>query len=755
MLFLKGLQRWKKIAASLVFILMVLFLLRTTALDRVPKASRLYMDEYDFSSADAVPFHRLEQVLPPNQNTLKGIAFAFAEVPSEGYLQVMIYSGNFLIYGGRIDFDSAVTGGYSRLYLHLPPETDNVRYITLEVKDTAQHASVCVKSFDDASANSFPLYVDEKEASKKQLLLAFEYNTPLSVGQKAAYITPRLLLFIFILAVILNFEKVLFISDRLISLRSYRLMRMYCNTPGKVFLFILFCAYTGFAAIGSRTLILPLETYVSIKKMLIYTAAFLLAIPVNIAALCLFHFYVLHSSSKSERIPKRQFVTIVLMLIGLPAVFTLAAYNPLISTYDTMTAVHDARNLSTASGDWVPVLYTLMIRTGLNILDNVCVIAIEQLLFWGFIITRVLLYARKKGVRDGILFSLALFIGCNPANVLHINSGWKDIPYACSLLWVVFNMIRITLDEKEYVKSLSFHMEFAVSLACTYLFRKNGAAPFLTVIALLLVFFRGYRKRYISILLSIFIIFIIEVPVCRVLNISLSPMYTDQRAYSAFAVDSVGMYLAEAEMNEKALNFVTQSTDKYNNNKYRPTYYNFWSLSHFDNRVDARDFISFACKTIIRNPVKYLKVSFARNDILWDILPGDGRIISLMNYRSEVSDPHWQEIATERVPNTLTGLLDRFYSFTEKSVIYEVLFYRCGLYSWISLFTLLLSVFADKKRSGILIHAPLLSQIIGLWVTSGYGGEFRFYWPENTICLVYILTLPFLLRMSKGRPGAA
>ncbi len=46
----------------------------------------------------------------------------------------------------------------------------------------------------------------------------------------------------------------------------------------------------------------------------------------------------------------------------------------------------------------------------------------------------------------------------------------------------------------------------------------------------------------------------------------------------------------------------------------------------------------------------------------------------------------------------------------------------------------------------LLIHIPLLLQIFGLWATSGYGGEFRFYWPQNTVCLVYLLTLPFLCR---------
>ncbi len=737
---------WKNTAAGLVIVLMALFLFRTAVLDRVPKESRLYTEEYDFSAGETVSFRHLTQILPRDPERLRGIAFAFARVPSEGFLQVKVYDGDLMIYGGRIDFYSAVTDDYSSLYLNLPPAADKVRHMELEVQDTDQSASVYVKNADKSAAGLLPLSADGKEAAGKQLLCAYEYHPALSSGQKARYIVPRLLLFILVLAAILNSERILHITDRFIFLRPYRLLRTYCNTPEKGILFVLFCAYSGFAAAGSNTLILPLEAFVTVKKLLVFTAAFLLAIPVNTAVLYLFHLYILHSQAGEDRMPKRRFAAVILSLIVLPAIITLIAYNPLISSNDTMTAVHDARNLSEASGDWVPVVYTLMIRGGLNILDNVCVIAIEQLLFWGFVITRILLYAREKGVRDGILFGFALFIGCNPANVLHINSGWKDIPYACSLLWVVFNLIRLTVDEKKYAGRLSFYAAFAVSLALTYLSRKNGAAPFLTVITILLLFFRGYRKRFAAILLSILLIFIVEVPVCRILNIGLSPMYTDQRAYSAFAVDSVGMYLAEAEMNEKALNFVAQSTGKYNNNKYQPTYYNFWSLSHFDSRVEAKDFIAFAGDTIIRNPVKYLRVSLARNDLLWNILPGDGRIISLKNYRSEVTNPQWQELAALRKPNILTGLFDGFYTYTEKSDIYEALFYRCGLYSWLCLLTLLLFVFAGKKRSGMLIHAPLLSQILGLWFTSGYGGEFRFYWPLNTICLVYIMMLPVLCR---------
>lgn len=809
-----GLPKWKKTTAGFITVLMLLFLFYSLVLDHVPatgtpNAGNIVVSNgvseeagHDSFAVDAAQnvvlelyseeiatFHQFRQVLPSDQRRLRSIAFAFADVPKDGYLQVNVHDGDLLIYGGRIDFSRVIAGEYTGLYLNLPPSSNSTRYMTLEVQNTEEDASVYVTG--------------------SNLLCRYEYRIASSMGNRMVYILPRILLFILLLAGILYSENILILTDRVFEYRAavlvfelmagcflapyayhgrrwlilicmtiiglaaglaapqaYRTVRKQCDTPAKGILFILFSAYTGFAVTGSNTLILPFQTCVTIPKLLVFILAVLWAIPVNMAAFSLLRFYISRSLiirntggrnnanginaddiNVEKRMSKRLFITIVLLLIWIPAVITLCAYNPLISTYDTMTAVHDARNLSTASGDWIPALYTLSIRAGLNILDNVCVIAIEQLLFWSFVITKILLYARRKGIRDELLICFALFIGLNPANVLHVNTGWKDIPYACALLWLVLNLIKITVDGKQYADRTSFHLEFAISLACTYMFRKNGVAPFLAVIVLLLVFFREHRKRYIAIVLSAFFIFLIEGPVCRLFHIGMQPMYKDQRIYTAFAVDSVGMYLAEAEMNEKALNFVAQSTGKHNNNTYRPTYYNFWSLAHFDDRIGAGDFIAFAGDAVLKNPVKYLKVSLARNDILWDIFPGEGRYNTL-NCRSEVKEPHWLEIATPRHENILTRLSERFYKAADNSVLYEVLYYRCGLYCWLSLFALLVSALAGRGGKGILIHTPAIAQIFGLWATSGYGGEFRFYWPQNTVCLLLLLTLPVVCVIS-------
>ena len=755
---------WKKAASALVIGLMLLFLFYTAVLDHVPAEEPFGTTELDPPSGEAVSFRQLSQTLPSDPKRLRGISFALSDVPADGYLQVKVFDGDYLIYGGRVDFSTAAAGEYTALYLNLPAPSDGPRYLTFEVMDTEDEAAVYVRDTDGDRPGVLSLSADGKEVPGKQLLCAFEYRTASSFRQKAAYILPRLLLLFLILGIILCFERILSLADRIFAgqtlvlffemaagcflapyvyhdrralilacmtgvsaaagyfaPRAYRLTRKWCDRPGRGILFVLFCVYSGFAL------------------------AVLWAFPVNMTALYLLHLYNSHALAEGKRMPAGRFVLIVLLLIWIPALITLYAFNPLISTVDTMTAVHDARNLSTASNDWIPALYSLSIRAGLNILDNVCVVAIEQLLFWSFVITKILLYAREKGVRDGILFFFALFVGWNPANVLLINTGWKDIPFACTLIWAIFNLVRITLDEKKYAGRLSFHLEFAISLACTYMLRKNGAAPFLGIVLLLLIFFRGYRMRYVSVCLSFLLIFLMEGPVFRAFGISTAPMYEDQRIYSAFAVDSVGMYLSEAEMNEKALNFVAQSTGKYNNNDYQPTYYNFWSLFHFDSRVSTGDFIALAGDAMIKNPVKYLKVSLARNDLLWDIFPGEGRIIK-MNCRSEVGDPHWLELASKRKVNGMTRLLDSFYKKAGKSVIYEAVYYRCGLYSWLSLLALLLAVLAGRKKEALLIHIPLLLQIFGLWATSGYGGEFRFYWPQNTVCLVYLLTLPFLCR---------
>ncbi len=787
--------KWKKVSSALILGLMILFLFYTAALDRIPGNNSSYTESLSSPSGEVFLFRNLRQTLPSDQKRLRGVAFAFNDVPEEGYLQVNVYDEDCLIYGGRIDFSTAETDQYTEMYLNLPSSAGRAWYMTLEVQDTEDAAAVYVRNTDGSGPESLSMNVDGKEIPGKQLLCQFEYRTAPSAGQKAAYIVPRLLLFIPVLGIILYFERILSITDRLFSFRfltllfelaagralapyvyhgnrtvilaciavisaaagffapqAYRLTRKCCAAPSSGILFVLFCVYTGFAAVGSNTLILPLGEYADMRKLLVFALAVLWTFPVNMAAFGLFRFYISHAQTEGKRLTKKAFLLTVLPLIWIPALITLYAYNPVISSTDTMTAVHDARNLSTASGYWIPALYTLAIRAGLNFVDNVCVIAIEQLLFWSFVTVKILLYAREKGIKDGILFAFALFIGCNPANVLLINTGWKDIPYTCSLVWAVLNLIKLTVDGEKYAGRLSFHLEFAASLACTYMLRKNGTAPFLVIIMLLLVFFRGYRKRYLTVLLSIVFIFIVEVPVCRTFGIDMSPVYKDQRVYSAFAVDSIGMYLSEAEMNEKTLNFVAQSSGKFNNDDYRPTYYNFYSLSHFDSHVGAGDFILLAGDAIIKNPAAFMKVSLAHNDIVWNVFPGDGRVNKEINFRGEVKSPHWLEIASERRENDLTRLLDRYYKRTRTNALYEVIYYRCGLYSWLSLFALLLAVFAGRTKEGLMIHAPVFAQILGLWVTSGYGGEFRFYWPQNVICLLLLLTQPVICRMKGYRP---
>ena len=140
-----------------------------------------------------------------------------------------------------------------------------------------------------------------------------------------------------------------------------------------------------------------------------------------------------------------KFVAASVLILLLPAVYILFAYNPGISSMDTVvTMVTNAQNLQ-GMADWHPAFYCMILSIIEKVWNSTYSIIIVQYFFWIYVVLELILYLRKKGIRESILIAVILFTGFNAGNIIHINTIWKDIPYTLSLFWALIIIGKISI----------------------------------------------------------------------------------------------------------------------------------------------------------------------------------------------------------------------------------------------------------------------------------------------------------------------
>jgi len=551
-----------------------------------------------------------------------------------------------------------------------------------------------------------------------------------------------------------NSEKAILLVVLLLSLKNrsqiYKFIKEQFNTKVKtISLFVLY-SYAAFSLVGQRAFIYPLDNEITIKKIVIYSLAFIFIKPIVNSII----YYI--NKTKSEicnreiKFSTCQFIVIAVSILLIPSALALVAFNPGISSPDTFsTMVTNAKNIY-GMFDWHPFFYSLVTRKIEQVWDSTYAMIFFQWTMYIYVIIELMVYLRSKKVSEYFLLGVCIFIGFSPANYIQINTIWKDIPYTMSLLWSFVIISKLAIDSEVYKKKWFIYLELIIAFAGVYLYRKNGVVTFWLILICILPLVLKNIKLLFSCLTCLALIYIIQGPLYSHYEVKPSG---NRGIYIGLGQDILGVHFGKGELSENAKRIAAELT---NNKLYQYSYNPTWSNISYDTTIIPKDFVLTYIDTFIHNPVLMTKAIIAREDAIWDIFPGQGSVLGCVNNQASIDlypDP-WKEIKESWLkhyprhqPTFIQKIVSKISNVIANNKLTNMFIWRCGLLFLIGIIICYMMIIIEKQsviKIVIPLFSPVIAHIVGLVLSCGWS-DFRYFWPLNfiilSICCIFFITV--------------
>ncbi|MCM1231862.1 MAG: hypothetical protein NC489_17220 [Ruminococcus flavefaciens] len=513
-----------------------------------------------------------------------------------------------------------------------------------------------------------------------------------------------------------------------------RLINDLFNTPFKKGLLYVLYLYAAFSLVGQRILAYPLDLQVTLTGLFVFIVTILWFIPVIQSVYyyleCLTNISLLRNPLKNRAFLGGIFVLVLI----LPTLYNLYANNPGISSLDSaLTLAQNAHHLR-GSDNWHPFFYNALLATIISVWDSTYAVIAIHYLFWIYVMLEFFFYLKEKGMRDSILICVALFNGFNAANIIHLNTIWKDIPYALSLLWLFVIMVKFSFDSAKYRKNWYIYFELFFSLIGVFFFRKNGIVPFVLTVLMLILILRKNIKIWCTLVITGIVIMLIQGPIYshfEVIDNGSAGMYI------GLSQDILGVYYSGGEISESTLQMINVMTGGNNHEYY---YIPSWAYQTYDLQVKPQTFILNYVDTFIKNPILMFRALINREDALWNIYAGEGSMLGCVNYHGTMDGQgyDWNLYYPERNYVSLYNSMSKFTNYTVSSQWISAIEWRCGLFTLLGLIAIIYLALKKGIVKCLLIATPVIGQILSLVLSTGWS-DFRYFWPLNLMNLFLLL----------------
>lgn len=538
-------------------------------------------------------------------------------------------------------------------------------------------------------------------------------------------------------------DKILFLLP--IMIYTYFLPRLtgdeFCRKYGSnrnrilVSLSSIFIAFTIF---GNNTMILDQTTSLIPAGNLIY---FFLACIWSITPVygIILIFEYLQKISKITLPPRsalRSRIEFFLIFITIYGIY-LAAYNPAISSMDSQGQWWQATGMTPIDDAHTP-FHTLYLRLLIHIMPSPLFISIVQILFFAGICSSFLAWLYQKGAPKKLLILFAIFFAASPNNGLSVITIWKDIPFGISLLWLTFILSRIYAEQEKYLSRVSAIAEITVCLLFVSLFRYNGLfAGIITALGLMIL---GITKRNRSLIFSAglfaVLLWVIMVPVYKHLEV-VELNFGSKESNLITVNDMIGVDRLGGTLSEKTSKLLNQITGNFKEADYSHFAVDYtWKRQADWSGIETDELLQAYIETILRNPVKFLRVILMRTDYLWAVKesPSGGFIDSI----------NWTDADLYGFPRIITplkGMLDSFGKIVTGSPFYYLI-WRIGFYIGVLILSLVF-LSANHRIRQFRVTLPLWMSWLSLFGAT--YPTYRYIWPVEVVFgfLVFFFTINF------------
>ncbi len=781
--------KWKKILFTIILALVVI---RVLYIGIWGEVDREYYTStyYNLSEAEKLSCQNISETFICSQDVLNSLELIFCNIADDrtGAITLAVKKDENVIYQANISLSNVNNDEWKRIYVNIDTEKGKEYTISLNANEQCTQVPEVLLVTDGAGEITgayqgekklngavainfgylrFPGRFDRLSVISLWVFFAMAVFVVLfrfeKIGStiKGAYIQaarsvhpPVLAAVMEVLAgiIIINSSgiefqeptKVILYAISLLSVVKYEDKKKYIKNLAdmpvkKIFLYLLYL-YAAFALTGQRLLIYPLNIRLNTAGIFVFLTTVFWFVPVVNSLLYFLETSEKNVFAKNRRVGTLAFVLVCTTVLLLPALYNLFANNPGNSSPDTVGCmIGNAQHLH-GMYDWHPAFYCIVLRVIQEISNTTYAVIAVQYFFWAYVMNELLLFLRKKNIKESILIGIAVFSGFNAGNFLHMNTIWKDIPYTLSLLWVFVILARLSIAQEEYKRKWYIYFEFIIAMIGVCLYRKNGMVTFALIAAATVIVFRKRAKILLSVVTTTALVLTIKGPVYEYFEVQDSGRHG---IYIGLGQDILGAYYAGGEVSEETLAMITMMTAQNNAEySYTPT----WSSAAYDVDVTPVRFIKCYLDTFIRNPVLMIRAVIDREDALWDIFLGKDSHLGCVNYYGAMDDSEqWNAYYPRRHYVSLYTDMSAATSYTASSQWISAIEWRCGLFSLLGLIAVMFVFFKNTEKKHFVLLAPMIGHIMSLLLSTGWS-DFRYFWVMNLLNMAFILTAFVLTR---------
>ena len=741
--------------------------------------------QYDLSVADPIPCEELIQEFVPTQDRLYSLELCFSglKADKDSTVVLSLHSDDTLLYQTNITLNESDDGIWKRVFVNAEVQPERIYSLCLHAADEKEMPSVMCTA--EGAAPEIRATYANNEVLKENIAINYGYLRTPTLFDKAVVSSLWLLLLagallflryadhararaicwsreligqigniaficaaeVLTCAVVIHCSGIgfqpltrilLYLISMLASLSWNEKQNCFSevfNTAGKKVGYLILCLYAAFALVGQRCFVYPLDQRIRLEAIAVFLCAVVWFVPVIHSMLWGTEKFCRKAFIRDGHAPgiqNVQLLVILVLILLLPAVYNLIANNPGISDVDTYESFEKYAQNPYGMYNWHPLFYSLILRQIQKVWNSTYAVILAHYFFWIYVVLELLMYLRQKGMRESALILLAALFGFNAANVLHLNTIWKDIPYTLAMLWLLLITAKISIDYDKYKRKWYIYLELFVSLSLIGLLRKNGIVPLIVTAVPLLVVHRKNFKLIAGILASVIFIFYVQGPVYAHYHV-IEP--GKRGMYVGLGQDILGAYYGGGEVSAETSQMIAVMT-KYNTAEYdyNPT----WAHQSYDLDVEPAEFVSAYLDTFLKNPILMSRAVLAREDCLWDLFEGRDAVVGNTNYTdTEDGDRRWNEFYERRVFRSIAPGMSALTAGTVEIQWLNTLMWRCGFLTMLGMMTVVFWVCRHGIRRCLLIVTPLLGQVLSLLLSTGWT-DFRYFWPMNVLNLAMI-----------------
>lgn len=544
---------------------------------------------------------------------------------------------------------------------------------------------------------------------------------------------------------------------------SYYLKSMRVDkAPGKLYkvMLVLVTLYTTFAIVGHQLFMAGDIMTFTLTDAAKFLLVFIFTLPFICSILFLLekanhYFYSKDIAVEQKQRKHVRWISFVIVFSIL--IFTALSCYPANITSDGIDQWAQAKGLAPLSNAH-PFFHTLLLRACSTVWDNPFFVVILQIAAFAFLLSSFLTMFFERGLNKYIAFTISALLALLPNNLLMLTLMSKNIPFALSVWWLMYLLIRLFEDPYKFFHKPVNYIQLILSISLIDLIRHNGFLAVYSILIMLAFVSIKYRKQikglaFIVIVGVIVLLQIVKGPVATVLSVGehtfvassqlISPLGAAIKTNTSLPNEVLSTMERVAPLKQWEETYAKYNSDLFYWSQPRP---NFQSVS-------TKEAFAIYLKILFSRPDIIIKDRLDHIDLIWNVSRpydnGYGTYVVGMWAFSGAEDLLPELLHTEDLQdgkyyknNFLTKPLNLGLTLSNNSIL-ETVIWRNGAYI-VLYFVLLLFSIGRRQYKTFLISIPALATLITLILVMGWQiYQYIWFFPFSVIVLMlHAMTTP-------------